>query len=625
MNKVLILIPLLPLAGFLVLALCGGRFSKHTAARLAIGAIGVSAAASMAVTIALLDLPAEAQHSRVVLWRWIGLPGLNVDVALYLDALSAVMLCVVTVVAFLVHIYSSEYMARSEGYTRFFAYMNLFVAAMTTLVLADNLVLLLVGWEGVGLCSYLLIGFWYENPANGRAARKAFIVTRAGDTALFLGLFLLFSHFGILEIQPLLQQVRALPPHSAIASAAALLLLGGAVGKSAQLPLQVWLPDAMAGPTPVSALIHAATMVTAGVYLIARMNLLYLAAPGVLFLIAIVGTLTLLLAACSALTAVDVKRALAYSTISQIGYMFLALGAGAWIAAIFHLVTHAFFKSLLFLGAGMVMHSAGDEHDIFRLGGLRARLPFAFFTFAAGAASLAALPFITAGFYSKDMILMEVLHTPGGGWLFTAALLGSFLTALYAFRLLFVIFFGKQKTTVRRYGGGAVRIPLLILSAGALAAGALAIPGALGPEASLITFLHTALPSSVAAPPHALLARILLILIPLLGAALAWVLYVYRPAIPEALSLRRPFAAVHQIWGRGWGFDAVYQTVFTTPFLFLARINQSDFIDLFYRGVEGAAVSLHRLLAVTQTGYLRTYLMSLLLGTIGAVAVMVLL
>ena len=349
------------------------------------------------------------------LWTWISVAGFQPHIGFYLDALSLVMILVVTFVGFWIHLYSAEFMMHDEGYSRFFAYMNLFVASMLTLLLADNLLLLYLGWEGVGLCSYLLIGFWYRDPANGLAARKAFIVTRVGDTAMLLGLFLLFTSLGTMQIQDLMHRAsEQWAVGSTLAVAAALLLLGGAVGKSAQLPLQVWLPDAMAGPTPTSALIHAATMVTAGVYLIARTHVLFALAPVAQLTVAAVGAATLVLAGCSALTQHDIKRVLAYSTVSQIGYMFLALGVGAWSAAIFHFVTHAFFKALLFLGAGVIIEALHDEHSIFRMGGLRKELPVAFWTFLIGGCSLAGLPFITAGFYSKDLIIWEAWSAAQG-------------------------------------------------------------------------------------------------------------------------------------------------------------------------------------------------------------------
>ena len=321
----------------------------------------------------------------------------------------------------------------------------------------------MLGWEGVGLCSFLLVGFWYREPANGAAARKAFIVTRVGDTAMLVGLYLLFTQLGTLQIQDLMQRAsEQWQPGSAYAVAAALLLLGGAVGKSAQLPLQVWLPDAMAGPTPTSALLHAATMVTAGVYLIARTHVLFSLAPAAQTAVGIVGAATLLLAGFSALTQHDIKRVLAYSTMSQIGYMFLALGVGAWQAAMFHFMTHAFFKALLFLGAGVIINALDDEHSMFRMGGLRKELPVAFWTFLIAGCSLAGLPFITAGFFSKDLIIWNAWSAPNGHpgfWI--AGMAGALLTSLYTFRLIFRVFFGPLGLPVTKRPGYAMTVPLV--------------------------------------------------------------------------------------------------------------------------------------------------------------------
>ncbi|MFW6175991.1 MAG: NADH-quinone oxidoreductase subunit L, partial [Acidobacteriota bacterium] len=336
--------PALPFAGFLVLALAGRRLSRAAAAWVGVGSVGLSFLAAGSLAAARVFGPDPGEELRVVLWRWFDVGTLDPAIGLSLDPLATVMTLVVTGVGFLIHVYSAEFMTGEEGYSRFFAYLNLFVGSMLVLVLAGDLVLLYLGWEGVGLCSYLLIGFWYRDPANGRAARKAFVVTRVGDAAMALGLFLLFTRLGTLQIDELLRRAAAAwSPGEGVAVAAAALLLAGAVGKSAQIPLQTWLPDAMAGPTPVSALIHAATMVTAGVYLIARTHTLFELAPPVMAVVAGIGAATLLLAAGSALAQRDVKRVLAYSTISQIGYMVLALGVGAWSAAIFHLMTHAFF------------------------------------------------------------------------------------------------------------------------------------------------------------------------------------------------------------------------------------------------------------------------------------------
>src|SRR6185437_5064668 len=389
MLDLLWLVPAVPLIGFLVLALAGGWLSRGMIALVGVGSTGLSMGVAWLVGIAFIASAPSIQTYDQTLWTRLDVSGLAPTIGFYLDPLSLVMMLVITLVGFLIHLYSAEFMIGDEGYRRFFAYMNLFVAAMLTLVLADNLLLLYLGWEGVGLCSYLLIGFWYREPANGAAAQKAFIVTRLGDVALAIGLLLLFTHLGTLNIQDLMRRaIEQWPVGSGLAAITAFLLLGGAVGKSAQLPLQTWLPDAMAGPTPVSALIHAATMVTAGMYLIARTHVLYSLAPTAQTAVAVIGAVTLLLASCSALVQRDFKRVLAYSTISQIGYMFLALGVGAWAAALFHFTTHAFFKALLFLAAGVVIQSLHEEHDIYRMGGLRKLLPVPFWTFLIGAASL---------------------------------------------------------------------------------------------------------------------------------------------------------------------------------------------------------------------------------------------
>src|SRR5215468_9722848 len=491
--RLLWLIPVLPSVSAAVLALFGSRLSRRAAATVGVGSIGLSALVTIMVALDFWSSPPANNSYTQVLWTWINVAGFEPQIGFYLDALSLVMVLVVTFVGFLIHIYSAEFMIEDEGYSRFFAYMNLFVASMITLLLANNLLLLYLGWEGVGLCSYLLIGFWYRDPANGRAARKAFIVTRVGDTAMSLGLFLLFTQLGTLQIQDLMQRAsEQWQTGSTIAVTAALLLLGGAVGKSAQLPLQVWLPDAMAGPTPTSALIHAATMVTAGVYLIARTHVLFAMAPAAQLAVAAVGAATLLVAGFSALTQHDIKRVLAYSTISQIGYMFLGLGVGAWQAALFHFLTHAFFKALLFLGAGVIIEAVHDEHSIFRMGGLRNPLPIAFWTFLAGGCALAGLPFVTAGFFSKDLIIWQAWSAEGGHpafWL--AGMLGAGLTSLYTFRLIFRVFFGPLGTPVTKLPGHPERVPLVILAVLAIVGGYLKEP--------LLAFLHSALPSTIEA------------------------------------------------------------------------------------------------------------------------------
>src|SRR5580704_3502626 len=495
MIGLLWLVPVIPFASAALLLLFGGRFSRRAAVMAGVGSIGLSALVAILVAAGFLSATPPGGAYTQVLWTWIDVAGFRPQIGFYLDALSLVMLLVVTCVGFLIHIYAVEFMAEDEGFTRYFGYMNLFVASMITLLLANNLLLLMLGWEGVGLCSFLLVGFWYREPANGAAARKAFILTRVGDTAMLIGLYLLFTRLGTLQIQDLMQRAsEQWQPGSAYAVAAAFLLLGGAVGKSAQLPLQVWLPDAMAGPTPTSALLHAATMVTAGVYLIARTHVLFSLAPAAQTVVGIVGAATLLLAGFSALTQHDIKRVLAYSTVSQIGYMFLALGVGAWQAAMFHFVTDAFFKALLFLGAGVIIDALNDEHSMFRMGGLRKELPVAFWTFLIAGCSLAGLPFITAGFFSKDLIIWNAWSAPQGHPAFwIAGMAGALLTSLYTFRLIFRVFFGPLSTPVTKLPGYAMTIPLMVLAFLSIIGGYLKGP--------LLGFLSPVLPPAIEAHP----------------------------------------------------------------------------------------------------------------------------
>ncbi len=483
MTTLIALIPGFPLLSFLIIALFGRLLSKKAVAIAAVGSVTLSAILTIIAGISFLSTSHGGETITSTLYTWMNAGGFTASIAFILDPLSLVFCFVITFVGALIHLYSVEFMKDDDGFSRFFAYMNLFVGSMLILVLADNLLLLYLGWEGVGLCSYLLIGFWYKEPENGYAARKAFIVTRIGDTAMIIGLFLLFVSFGTLNIRDLMQQAPLKwSPGSPLAVISAVLLLGGALGKSAQLPLQTWLPDAMAGPSPVSALIHAATMVTAGVYLITRTHVLFELAPVVMAAIAVIGALTLLLAGFSALAQTDLKRVLAYSTISQIGYMFLAMGIGAWSAGVFHFMIHAFFKALLFLAGGAVIHLLNDEHDIFRMGGLRKKMPVVFVTFLAGAASLSALPLVTAGFYSKDQILWFGWSSAGSNhWLWLAGIAGALLTSLYTFRLVFITFFGDIRTEPHHKPGPLMTIPLVVLAVLSLTAGFIELPENMGP------------------------------------------------------------------------------------------------------------------------------------------------
>ena len=624
MLELLWLVPSLPFAGFLILALSGHRLPAKSAAFIAVISVGLSAAVAFIVSYSFIVSPPTGYSYTQVLWTWLQVGGFAPEIAFYLDVLSVVMILVVTFVSFFIHLYSVEFMRDDEGYRRFFAYMNLFVGSMLTLVLANNLVLLYLGWEGVGLCSYLLIGFWYKDPANGRAAIKAFVVTRIGDTSMAVGLFLPFTAFGTLQIQQILHLAsQHWPAGSALAVASAALLLGGAVGKSAQLPLQTWLPDAMAGPTPVSALIHAATMVTAGVYLIARTHVLFTLAPPVQSAVAIIGAVTLLLAGLSALTQRDIKRVLAYSTISQIGYMFLALGVGAWSAAIFHFMTHAFFKALLFLGAGVVILGLNQEHDMFKMGGLRKQLPVTFWTFLIGSASLSALPLVTAGFYSKDMILWQVWASDKGNvWLWAAGLTGAFLTSIYTFRMFFLTFSGDATSQVSRKPGIIMTIPLITLAVLSLIGGLVELPETLGNSPLLTDFLHTALPPL--AISHADLSaegnlQFITSLIVVIGIIFAYRYFLHSPQHTGRREkiMQNPIAfAVHCFLFQGWNFDLLYDKFIVQPFLWIARVNKNDFIDFIYKGIALLSRALNRSFSFTQSGKVRWYAMGIAIGAI---------
>lgn len=608
MLELVWLIPALPLAGFIILFATAGNLPRSLVAITGVGSVGLSAVITALVGVEYLTAVSNTPFTYTV-YTWIDVGGLSPGISFYVDGLALTMMFVITGVGFLIHLYSSLFMAEDDDYSRFFAYMNLFVSAMLILVLGDNLLLLYLGWEGVGLCSYLLIGFWHTNPANGQAARKAFIVTRIGDTAMALGLFLLFYHLGTLDIQPMMDRANeSWQTGDPVPTIAALLLLGGAVGKSAQLPLQTWLPDAMAGPTPVSALIHAATMVTAGVYLIARTHELFLLAPTAQFTVALVGIITLLMAACTALTQTDIKRILAYSTISQIGYMFLALGVGAWSASIFHLMTHAFFKALLFLGAGAVIYSLHHEHDIYKMGGLRTRLPTAFWSMLIGSAALASFP-LTAGFFSKDEILLSAwAHEQAGPWLWGGGLLGALLTSMYSFRLVFVVFFGKLGTEPSAPAGWRMTAPLIVLCILSIAGGWFGKP------------FEAVFPSGEVA--HDSLIAAITIAVPILGIIIAWLVFLSRTITVRALTESPAGLIIRRFWASQWAMDWLYDRVFVRPWYLVTRINKNDAVDWIYNGAAGATAILHDLTSITQTGQLRWYAATITAGAILLIAIL---
>ena len=626
MLRLLWLIPAIPFASFIVLALVGSRISKKAAALIGVASIAASTLISILITWNFLVSPPPGASYTQVLWTWIDVAGFQPQIAFYLDALSLIMTLVVTFVSFLIHLYSAESMIESEGYSRFFAYMNLFVASMVTLLLADNLLLLFLGWEGVGLCSYLLIGFWYADSVNGLAARKAFIVTRVGDTAMMIGLFLLFQHLGTLHIQELLgQAVARWPVGSDLPTIAAALLLGGAVGKSAQLPLQTWLPDAMAGPTPTSALIHAATMVTAGVYLITRTHTLFSLAPSVQFAVAIIGAATLLLGGFGALTQWDIKRVLAYSTISQIGYMFLAMGVGAWTASIFHFMTHAFFKSLLFLAAGVVIQAMHEEHSIFKMGGLRKDLPLAFGAFLIAGCSLAGLPLITAGFYSKGLIVWETWASPQGSTiLWFAGVVGVLLTSLYIFRVIFLVFFGEAKARVAQRTGYRIQVPLTILTVLSLVGGFVNLPPELGNLPLFTRWMDSALPpveQGRFGPLTEVRSEGFVTLAFLIGLGLAYLFYLRNRQWLDALMATPVGKTLHQFWFAGWGFDWCYDKLFVQPVIWFARVDKGDVVDAFYNGIADLNQLLYRGLSLTENGRVRWYAAGIAAGTVLFVAI----
>lgn len=604
-----------PLIGFVLLAFSRSRWSENLSALIGVGSVGLSALTAAWVSWQFLSSPPPSGAVTQMLWNWMTVDGFAPNIALYLDGLSVTMLCVVTGVGFLIHLFASWYMRGEAGYARFFAYTNLFVASMLFLVLGDNLLFLYFGWEGVGLCSYLLIGFYYSERANGNAALKAFIVTRVGDVFMAFGLFILFMTLGTLDIQELLARAPdVFTMNDPLLMLATLMLLGGAVGKSAQLPLQTWLADAMAGPTPVSALIHAATMVTAGVYLIARCHGLFELTPSILHLVGIVGAVTLVLAGFAALVQTDIKRILAYSTMSQIGYMFLALGVGAWSGAIFHLMTHAFFKALLFLASGSVILACHHEQNIFKMGGLWKKIPLAYASFLVGGSALAALPLVTAGFYSKDEILWEAFAS-GHQNLLIAGLVGAFLTSIYTFRLIFIVFHGEAKTEAHGGHGIAHHLPLIVLIVLSTFIGAWITPPLAG-----------VLPQSAGhaggEAKHSL--EIASGAIALAGILLAALLFLGKRRFVSALAKSAPGRFFGTWWYHAWGFDWLYNWIFVKPYLAITRLLRSDPIDKAILIVPILARAGNLTLSLTENGRLRWYAASIVGGAVLLLAALLL-
>jgi len=595
------LIPLLPLAGFVINGVLGRRFPKALINTVAIGSVALSFAWVLKTLLGLGDLQnVYTEHY----FTWIQSGALNIGCDFAVDRLTAVMLLVVTGIGSLIHVHSMGYMAHEGGYYRFFAYLNLFMFFMLVLVLAANYLLLFVGWEGVGLCSYLLIGFYFDKQFATNAGNKAFIVNRIGDFGFSLAVFYIFKNFGSLDFHTVFQQAPG--ASEAALTTIGLLLMVGACGKSAQIPLYVWLPDAMAGPTPVSALIHAATMVTAGVYMCARSWPIYTHAPEALNVIAVIGIATAFMAASIGLVQNDIKKVFAYSTVSQLGYMFVGVGCGAFSAGIYHLVTHAFFKALLFLGSGSVIHALSGEQDLRHMGGLRGKIPWTCWTMFCASLAIAGFPF-TSGFLSKDAILLAAHgHAP---WMFWLGTLTAGMTAFYVFRAFFMAFFGQYRGHEHPHESPATMTgPLVVLAILSLAGGYLfRVP----------EFLSTIFPASEA--PEDLTLMVIASSAGLVGILIAWVMYVAKPGIADSLAaaLKLPYTFLYN----KLYVDEIYDATVVKPLVggsrvLLWKVMDAGIIDGMVNGVGSRARNLGSVLRLLQSGNIRSYATWVLFGSV---------
>ena len=622
-----VLIPLLPFLGFLVNGLLNRRLSGTVA-----GVIGSATVLGSFLISVVLFLNFEYQYT-VQLFDWITVGSLQIPFQYQIDQLSLVMLLLVTGVGFLIHVYSIGYMAHDANVGKFFSFLNLFIFSMLLLVLGANFVILFIGWEGVGLCSYLLIGFWNTNTAYNNAAKKAFIINRIGDLGFLLGIFLIYLTFNSVQYAEVFQQASLgqFGTYGAgVCTAITLLLFVGAMGKSAQLPLYTWLPDAMAGPTPVSALIHAATMVTAGIYMVLRANVLFTLAPDTLQVVAIVGAATALFAATIGLAQNDIKKVLAYSTVSQLGYMFLALGVLGYSSALFHVLTHAFFKALMFLGAGSVIHAMSNEQDLRRMGGLRKALPVTFVTFLIGCLAISGIPPF-AGFFSKDEILSHAYAHSKVLW--GLGLLTAFLTAFYMFRLLFLAFFGEFRGTdeQRRHlheSPASMTLPLVVLAVLAAVGGFMGAPMLTGGRhylaeylAPIFTYSRRLLPAAFSAEPdHSteLLLMGLSVAAGLLGIVLAYVQYVARARRPAEDAAHR--SAPESLVYHKYYIDELYDALFTRPVMALSsgllRFVEHGLINPVVGGFGRVVNGGGQLLRYVQTGAVETYLILMVVGIV---------
>ena len=629
------LIPLLPLLGAASNGIFVSRWPRSAVNAIALGSTGLSFLATLEVAREFANLSADQIPWLRSYFTWIEAGSFRADFALQVDQLTLIMLLVVTGVGWLIHLYSIGYMADDTGYRRFFAYLNLFMFFMLTLVLAANYLVLFVGWEGVGLCSYLLIGFWFLKKTATDAGNKAFWVNRIGDFGFLLGLFLLFRQFGTLDFAPIFRNSAALPVETSghsVLTAIALLLLAGATGKSAQLPLYVWLPDAMEGPTPVSALIHAATMVAAGVYMVARSHVLFTHAPVAMFAVAVIGCATALFAATIALVQTDIKRTLAYSTISQLGYMFIACGVGAFGVGIFHLMTHAFFKALLFLGAGSVMHATGGEQDMRLMGGLRRSVPWTYATMFIATLAISGMPGFS-GFFSKEEILLAAGTGPyANSVIYVLGVITAGLTALYMFRLLFLTFHGvprfDQKKTHVHESPRIILAPLAVLALLSVVGGWWAAPHLVGGLNYFDNFLklvflasetssstdsysgNSQLIATVFGPP---------MVAAFIGFLLAWLLYIRRPETPKRLA--ESLSAPYRLLAGKYFVDELYALLIVRPLVwisanFLWRAVDEESIDGLVNGVAREAGEIGDRLRHLNSGNMRTYAAWVILGAV---------
>ncbi len=619
------LIILFPLIGFLINGLLGRKIKNETIVG-SIGTIAVAASFFIALGIffEMISLPAEERSKVVTVFQWISAGTFSVNVAFQVDQLSILMTLIVTGVGSLIHLYSIGYMHGDAGFWRFFTYLNLFIFAMLNLVLADNYLLMFLGWEGVGLCSYLLIGFWYdrnfEKGTTGDAAKKAFIVNRIGDFGFLLAMFLIFNTFGSLTYESVFAQARGFSVGDNIMFWITLLMFVGATGKSAQIPLYVWLPDAMAGPTPVSALIHAATMVTAGIYMVARSSILFALSPTTMEIVAVTGLATAFFAGTIGLVQNDIKKVLAYSTVSQLGYMFLACGVGAFTAGLFHVMTHAFFKALLFLGSGAVIHAMHDEQDIQKMGGLQKYMPWTFRTFLIGSFAISGFPLLS-GFFSKDEILWKAF-ADGASWMWVIAALAAGITAFYMFRLVSLTFLGKERFNHHHVhpheAPKTMLIPLLVLAVLSIIGGYVGIPHVLGGHNYFEKFLEPIfaganskmmLPLHDSAPLEiGLMAGS--VAIGLLGMFAGWKIYTQKLEIAE--NTAKKFSGIHKLLWNKYFVDETYDAMIVNPIKqtsdkFLWKIFDVKVIDntlnFTAKFVEATANILRRI----QTGVVQSY------------------